>query len=266
MSYNTYILNDKGEVDFQNGELYISVSTILKTENPGDFLTTWLLRTFGGQSDPLGAYKGFMDEVSTLGTAIHKYVEYDLEKKEFPKEELTENMIPAIAEWHAWREKHEIVPILNEAVLFSKKLRVAGTMDLLCTIDGKKYVADIKTGTVKDIAFTQMIAYKAMAAEMGLAEVADADLAVISLHRDGRPVEIHTRESWFNGNVSQEDLFAKFQALRYIWYLNNLKSRKFKPIIKHWDQYMDPLIERFKSQLELFVKPEQKPVKKKKGK
>lgn len=261
-NYNCYALdpngkplfNEKGQPDLVRGDIYISVSQILSQESAGDFLTTWLLNTFGGKPDPLKAYKEYMERVSDLGTRLHHFIECDLKEEEYPHE-WTEDMMPGISSWTDFRSKHDIETVDSERILFSKKLRVAGTMDMCLRVDGKLYVADLKTGTVYNKAFVQLSAYSHMYHEMGLLKE-PADLLVLggadskTKIADGGPVVMHTMDSKFGGRVSQQDLFAHFLCLRHVWYMNNLKVRKFEPVIKGMQEALDPMIERFKAQFQ----------------
>lgn len=261
-NYNCYALdadgnplfNAKGQPDLFRGDLYISVSQILSQESAGDFLTTWLLNTFGGKPDPLKAYKDYMNHVSDLGTRLHHYIECDLNGIDYDGL-FSKDMVPGIESWISFREKHVIETIDCERILFSKKLKVAGTMDMCLRVDGKLYVADLKTGTVYNKAFVQLSAYSHMYHEMGLLKE-PADLLVLggadskTKIADGGPVVMHTMDSKFNGRVSQQDLFAHFLCLRHVWYMNNLKVRKFEPVIKGMQEALDPMIERFKAQFQ----------------
>lgn len=260
-NYNCYALDKKGKPlfdtngnpDLKNGEIYISVSQILGMESAGDFLTTWLLNTFGSKPDPLGAYKAYMERVSSLGTKLHHYIECDLKNKDFP-DDISEDMVPGVESWINFRSKHKIEVVDTEKILHSKKLRVAGTRDIKLKIDGKLYIADLKTGTVYDKAFTQLAMYSHMGYEMGEKDNADAELLVLggadskSKISDGGEVKMHTLNSFFGGRVEQKDLFAAFMCLRYLWYMKNIKSRKFEPVIKGMAEFLSPMVDRFKNQ------------------
>lgn len=261
-NYNCYALtpdgkplfNEKGQPDLVRGDIYISVSQILSQESAGDFLTTWLLNTFGGKPDPLKAYKEYMEKVSNLGTRLHHFIECDLKEEEYPHE-WTEDMMPGISSWTDFRSKHDIETVDSERILFSKKLRVAGTMDICVRVDGKLYIADLKTGTVQDKAFVQLAAYAHMYHEMGILKE-PADLLVLggadskTKIANGGEVKMHHMSDYFSADTTQNDLFARFMALRYVWYNKNIKSRKFEFIIKGMQEALDPMIERFKAQFQ----------------
>ena len=259
MSYNTYLLDKNGNPifgeqvgDLRKGDLYVSVSNILSCEALGDFITYWLLKTFGGAMDPIGAHRQYMKDVSGLGTRIHAFVEADLIGESY-KDEISEDMMPAIESWYRFRKKHEIEVLDIERILYSRKYRFAGTLDSRLRIDGVPYIVDLKTGTVADKAFVQLTAYDTMLKEMGILEEPH-NLLVLggadSKHKmaAGGDVQMHTLDSFFKGRVTKEDLFIRLMCLRQVWFQKNVKSRKFQPIIKHIERALDPLMEKFAEQ------------------
>jgi hypothetical protein len=259
--YNCYALDPngkplfdaKGNPDFRKGDIYVSVSTILGMEGAGDFLTKWLLSTFGARSNPIEAYDSYMKKVSSLGSRLHAYFEADMLGKPMPDGEVTEDMLPGIESYHLWKSEHDVEVIDLEKVLHSKKYRIAGTRDLKVKIDGQLYIADWKTGSVQDKAFAQLAMYCYMGREMGEADNVDAKLLVLggadskTKIADGGAIQMHTLESWFSEEVTQADMFAWFQCLRHLWDWKNIKSRKFSPVIKDMQKIIDPMIERFKA-------------------
>lgn len=253
-SYNTYLIDN---------ELYVSVSTILNVENPGSFLIFWALRKFGGAEDSVKAYNAFMKEVSETGTEIHEVLEHDLLETGKAGEVLTERAAPAVAEWNKWKQEHEIKVIASEIQLHSKKYRVAGTCDLVAEIDGQLYIADFKTGSVQEKAFTQMAAYKQMLCEVPKKDripgIEKADLAVINVHRDGKPVEFITHRDYYKDQpMEPEDHLAIFHSLRYVWAKRNLKSKKFAPIIKDMSAIIDPLNKDFHKEMLTSFEPKRR--------
>ena len=259
MSYNTYLLDKDGKPifgerigDLREGDLYVSVSSILSCEAMGDFLTYWLLKTFGGKSDPIGAHRQYMKDVSGLGTRLHAFIEADLLTESY-KDEVFEDMMPGIESWFRFRKEHDIEVIDIERILYSRKYRFAGTLDSRLRIDGVPYIVDFKTGTVADKAFVQLTAYDTMLKEMDILEEPH-ELLVLggssskSKVAEGGDIQMHTLESFFGGRMTKEDLFIRLMCLRQIWFLKNLKSRKFKPVIKHMEKAIDPLMENFAEQ------------------
>lgn len=231
----------------------------------GDFLIQWALREFGGLADSQGAYRGYMERVSDLGSRLHKYIEYDMKGQDLPESEINAAMLPGIQSWHTFKQQHEIKLIDSERVLHSKRYRFAGQMDLRLEIDGTAYVADLKTGSVQAKAFIQLTAYKHMLKEMGLSDGTEQLLVLggadsKSKIADGGAVQLHTLNSWFKGNATEEDMFVRLMCLRELWFQENLRSRKFEPVIKGMADYLDPMVQRFREAFQ------QQPVKKGKKK
>lgn len=258
MSYNCYLINNKGQSvffdknpDLSKGDLFISVSQILSMLGGSDFLITWALKTFGGRVDPLAAHRSYMEHVSGLGSKLHKWCEYDLKNQKYPDKELSEDMIPGIEAWDKFKEQHEIELIDSERILFSRTYRFAGTIDLRVKIDGITYIADLKTGSVQHKAFIQLTAYKHMMKEMGLSDGSERLLVLGGSDSknkiaDGGAVQMHTLENYFKSPVTEEDLFTTLMCLRELWRFEHLKSRKFYPVIKGMDQFVEPITQRFR--------------------
>lgn len=274
--YNCYLIAKDGtpvfykdKPDLSKGDLYISVSQILGMAGAGDFLITWALKEFGGRLDPIRAHKDYMEKVSDLGSRLHKWIEYDLKNLEYPEAELSEAMLPGITSWEAFKTEHEIELVDSERVLFSRRYRFAGTVDLRLKIDGQLYIADLKTGSVQNKAFTQLAAYKHMMKEMGLSDGSEKLLVLGGSDSknkiaDGGKVIMHTLESWFRGGMTEADLFSSLMCLRELWRLENLKSRKFEPVVKGMQEFMDPIIQRFRDSFEEHTAKAKKQTRKKK--
>lgn len=249
-NYNTYLIE---------GELYVSISTILNMESAGDFLIKWALKEFSKEPDPIAAHQAYMENVAGIGTAIHKYIEQDLAGKEGVANEKT---IAAIEAYHQWRNEHDVEVLASEKVLHHREWRCAGCVDAVLRIDGKLYVADFKTGQFKPRYFSQLAAYWAMLRDepkrSRIAGIEDAELAVVEILRDGSPVKLITLESKYQGAITREDELANFNCLRHLWYFRNLRSRNFQPIIKEMGQLLDPMDIKFRETFHLKAKAQNK--------
>lgn len=262
-SYNCYLIDKNGKSvfftdkpDLSKGDLYVSVSQILSMMGGNDFLIRWALKEFGGRVDPIKAHSDYMEKVSDLGSRLHKWIEYDLKNKKFPDDELAEDMVPGIESWDKFKTEHEIEMIDSERVLFSRRYRFAGTLDLRIKIDGQVYIADLKTGSVQPKAFIQLAAYKAMMKEMDLSDGSEKLLVLGGSDSknkiaDGGAIQMHGLSSFFKGPVNEEDLFTALMCLRELWRFDNLKSKKFEPVIKGMDQFLDPIVQRFRDSFEI---------------
>ena len=248
-SYNSYVIE---------GELYVNVSTILNVESGGE-LVKWALRSFTGLMD----YQNFMTSVVEQGKWLHKVIECDLKGEPFPEEkdladrfpkEVLDNLLLCVENWYRWKEGKKIKLIAAEQVGHSPKYRVAGQCDMVLEIDGKLFICDLKTGAVRDKAFTQVCAYKSFFVENPpddrFKDIKNAMPTVIQLHRDGAPLQFYTIEDYYDGSVTEADQVGLFHALRYVWAKRNLKSRKWKPMIKNMEDLISPLAKEFYKQFE----------------
>lgn len=245
--YNTYLI-DK--------ELYIGVSAILNCESMGDFLVPWALRTFGPEEDPIAAHKFFMETVSATGTNIHKFIELDLLGKT-DESLITDQTVAAIETYLKWKAEHEIEVVALEKVVHHEEWRCAGTLDAVLRVDGKLYVVDFKTGKFKPRYFTQLSAYWALLCaepkKKRIPGIEDAELAVLEVLRDGSKANAAfiTLSDKYKNEITREDELGLFHALRYVWYMRNLKSKQFQPIIKNMDTLLNPMEDSFQKSFNL---------------
>ena len=243
--YNAYLID---------GELHIGVSAILNTESMGDFLVPWALRTFGGEENPTEAHQQYMESVSSTGTQIHKFIEKNL-AGENAEDLINEQTVGAIQQWLDWSKNNKIEVIASEKQVSHLVWRCAGTLDAVLKINGKLYVVDFKTGKFKPRYFTQLAAYKAMLCnepkKIRIPGIEQAALAVLEILRDGDPVKLITLEDKYKGEVTEEDELGIFHSLRYIWYLRNLKSKQYQPVIKNMDVLLNPMDKDFKKTFNL---------------
>ncbi|MBA2714690.1 MAG: hypothetical protein H0U55_14180 [Rubrobacteraceae bacterium] len=72
-----------------------------------------------------------------------------------------------LAAWHDLEPK----PIACEQVVYSSEHRFAGRLDLLCLLDKKRTILDLKTGYVGNGAHTQLAGYIAAAEESGFGPI-----------------------------------------------------------------------------------------------
>ena len=166
----------RGGFYWKDKQPYISVTTILSViDKPA--LRYW----FGKQvflamvKDPtlkeaeaLSAPYKVSDTAKTRGTTIHSVVEAYKKGSTINLEGVPEALQGFTKAFYRAMEEIDINFLEQEKTIFSKKHKIAGTLDLLAEISKKMYVLDIKTG--KDIyqeAFLQTSAYKSILEEEG---------------------------------------------------------------------------------------------------
>lgn len=118
------------------------------------------------------AWRRKRDKAGDIGNRIHsaieEYVKAKINSQPVPVLELTEHEQKMFDKFLEWEKDNNVKFLLSEQKLYSEKHWFAGTVDLVVEIDGKKYVADIKTA--KDIYYTnfiQMAGYHVALEELG---------------------------------------------------------------------------------------------------
>lgn len=129
----------------RNGKYYPSVTYVLGSYPKGKFFEDWLKKV-GYGADYI------VRKAADEGTQVHEMIEAYLNGEELRFLSLIEEepmydplvwqMFLKFVEW--WEEYNPIL-LETEVHLFSDKLKVAGTCDLVCEIDGELWVVDFKT-------------------------------------------------------------------------------------------------------------------------
>jgi PD-(D/E)XK nuclease superfamily len=116
--------------------------------------------------------------------AVHFYNERDLDDVAFAHD------FPQYAgyldAWIHFCQRRHFVPILNEHRVGSRRHQLAGTIDCLGILDGKRVLLDFKTGNPADVAADlQTAAYHALALEWCQEDDADPRLAEFLAQKTG---------------------------------------------------------------------------------
>jgi hypothetical protein len=98
------------------------------------------------------------ERAANLGTRIHEAIEaYVLDK---PAPEWPEDVRPFLENAMAFLRDFEVMVEMTEASVFNRSQRYAGTLDMIATINGERWLIDFKTGSgVHAEAALQMSAY-----------------------------------------------------------------------------------------------------------
>jgi hypothetical protein len=108
------------------------------------------------------------DKAATAGTDVHALIEEIINTAiaknggyVFHSEDESNEQVKHFT---AWSQKHNVKYLESEKKLFDKDLFLAGTADLVCEINGKTYIGDIKTTSgIYDLTpFMQCAAYAHM--------------------------------------------------------------------------------------------------------
>ena len=127
----------------RNGEYYPSVTYVLSHYPKGKFFEDWLKKV-GYSADYI------VKKASEEGTQVHEMIEAYLNGEEL---KFLEHGIPMYDPnvWQMflrfvdWWEEYKPTLIEAEVHLFSDELKVAGTCDLVCEINGELWIVDFKT-------------------------------------------------------------------------------------------------------------------------
>ena len=132
----------------RNGNYYPSVTYVLSYYPKGKFFEDWLKKV-GYASDYI------VKKAGEEGTQVHEMIESYLEGEElkflnnFGRPQYHPEVWQMFLRFVDWWEEYNPTLIETEVHLFSDKLRVAGTCDMVCeiTIDGKTelWIIDFKT-------------------------------------------------------------------------------------------------------------------------
>jgi hypothetical protein len=131
------------------------------------------------------AHRKKRDKAGDWGTQVHEAIENWIKNGVEPKLE-QENQMEVFNKFKDWAKENKVEFLESEKHLYSRELWIGGIMDLVLTIDGKKYIGDIKTSSgIYQEAFFQMGAYHLCLEEMGEADGIEGYM-VINLKKDGK--------------------------------------------------------------------------------
>ena len=128
------------------------------------------------------AHRTKKEKAGDWGTLVHKSIEEWIKEKKEPTLEGTQ--LDAFNHFKNWATENKVEFLESEKHLYSEKMWIGGICDLVIKMDGKKYVADIKTSSgIYNEAFFQMAAYALMLEEQGVNDI--EGYLVINLKKDG---------------------------------------------------------------------------------
>ena len=128
----------------RNGEYYPSVTYVLGTYPKGKFFEDWLKKV-GYSSDYI------VKKAGEEGTQVHEMCESYLNGEELNFLGVNGRPIYHPDIWQMflrfveWWEEYTPTLIETEVHLFSDELKVAGTCDMVCEINGELWIIDFKT-------------------------------------------------------------------------------------------------------------------------
>lgn len=131
------------------------------------------------------AHRKKKEKAGDWGTSVHKAIEEWI-KEDGKIPELDEKGMEVFKNFTHWALENKVEFLESEKHVYSEKDWIGGIVDLVIKMDGKKYIADIKTSSgIYDEAFFQMGAYNLCLEEMGEHKDIEGYL-VINLKKDGK--------------------------------------------------------------------------------
>ena len=158
------------------------------------------------------AYKESRDAAGDLGTRVHTLCE-----KYWTEDELLiqQDEAPAFATWKEWVEDYSVEAVSTEQHIYSLKNLYGGILDLIATLNGVRYLVDIKTSNrISPGYFIQLGGYLLAYEEMTGEKIENA--GIIRLDKAGEGYE------WCDLSGDLEETRSDFLGALRIY--NNLKK------------------------------------------
>lgn len=144
-----------------------------------------------------------------VGTSVHEAIELWITadcpaKKHVPHKTFCgedEQVLAMFGEFVKWKRQNKVKFLFTEKKVYSEKHWYGGIVDFVCTIEGKRYVGDIKTSNgIFPEHFLQMGAYDIALQEMG--EPGADGYIIVNLQKSGK-----IRTKHFNNTKKFQDAF-----------------------------------------------------------
>ena len=92
-------------------------------------------------------FRSVSKSAMAIGSNVHAAIEYLLKTGKEPVISVDAELAGYMA-FLEWADQHDFLAIETEHTVYSDKY--AGTCDLICTLNGKKYLIDFKTSTMRE--------------------------------------------------------------------------------------------------------------------
>src|SRR3990167_8228957 len=91
-----------------------------------------------------GSYRNKRDEAANIGTMVHQWIEDFIKGKNPPMPEI-EKVRNGVEAFMNWIAENHVEFVLSEQKIYSKKFRIAGTLDWTAKVNGVSTMGDTKT-------------------------------------------------------------------------------------------------------------------------
>jgi len=206
----------------RNGDYYPSVTYVLSHYPKGKFFEDWLKKV-GYASEYI------VKKASEEGTQVHEMIESYLNGEELKFLEHGIPMYPTLV-WQMflrfvdWWEEYNPTLIEAEVHLFSDKLRIAGTCDLVCEIGDELWIIDFKTSNNLQTTYDLQTAIYAQCFEECYGKkINRAGVLWLKSSKRGPKKGAIQGKGWemYESKRTQEDNLEIYQAVRKLFDLEN---------------------------------------------
>jgi hypothetical protein len=209
----------------RNGEYYPSVTYVLGYYPKGKHFEDWLKRV-GFSADYI------VKKAAGEGTQVHNMIEDYLNGEELNflsptgKPLYDPNVWQMFLKFTEWWETYQPTLIETEVHLFSDELKVAGTCDLVCEINGELWIIDFKTSNYLQTTYDLQTAIYGKCYEECFGKKAD-HYGILWLKSTKRTFnkEKMTGKGWeiYESKRSQEENLELFKAVKTLFDIENPK-------------------------------------------
>lgn len=202
-----YTFDEKNHVHTLDGKPLTGVTTILgviakpmliqwAANQAVEYIKEKALKTGAGMYEASGplleeartAHRKKKESAGEFGTNVHSAIEKWINAQMLGVQveiKLDGMEKKAFDHFVKWATDNKVKFLESEKHVYSREWWSGGIADMVCEIDGKRFIGDIKTGrSIYRESFFQGSAYAKMAIEMGLYEKFDG-IVIINLKKDG---------------------------------------------------------------------------------
>ena len=210
----------------RNGEYYPSVTYVLSHYPKGKFFEDWLKKV-GYASEHI------VKKASAEGTQVHEMIESYLNGEELKFLEYGIPIYPTFV-WQMFLrfvdfwEEYKPTLIEAEVHLFSDKLKIAGTCDMVCEINGELWVIDFKTSNHLQTTYDlQTAIYTQCFEECYGKKVNRSGVLWLKSSKRGPKNGAIQGKGWemYESKRSQEDNLSIYGAVRTLFDIENPKHK-----------------------------------------
>lgn len=213
-----------------DGNYYPSVTTVLEAYPKGKRFEQWL-KDVGNEAEDI------VDRAATQGTNVHEAIERLLKGQSLEWINFTLDEWQMILKFKEFFDAAKLVIEGIEVNIVSPTLGVGGTIDLVCTINGERWLIDFKTSSaIYDNHFVQIATYAMMWNE-AYPEQRIERIGVLHLRaatrgpsRDGSKLQ---GSGWKLDEASESpaELFELFKHVKVLWHRINPAAKPMNKVL-----------------------------------